>query len=515
MLGFRWRAPSAGALAFLLALLIAWWLFQADVEVLAIASAKGLSLALFVLAIIWASVLLYNVIEGVGAMEVIGRRMAHLTRDSLPHSLLLAWAFSGFVQGVTGFGVPVAVVVPLMVMVGVRPMVAVVAVLIGHSWAVTFGSLGSSYYSIQLVTGIPGEEIAPTMALLFALPIVTTGLAVAHVAEGVAGVRRSAGVVLVAGAAMAVSTWGMAVLGAPQLASVVAGLVGCLAIWAFSQVPVLVRRGGRGEEDASDAPIEQGTSVELGFHTAFLPYYLLVVLTVGGQLGPVQQLLGHLRWELDYPSTITSLGLLVPAVEEYAAISLLTHPAPIILVSLLATVALLTFRGLWNTGLTWRAVERTYHQSVSPTLGVVTMVMMALVMIHAGMTEVIARGLALVAGGAFPLISPFIGLLGAFMTGSNTNSNVMFGALQVETARALGMSAVVVASIQSIGGSVGSAVTPAKVLLSTALVGLSRQEGDILRRALLYTLVLVLLVGIEGLVVVYLLWGTSLSYTPQ
>ena len=91
------------------------------------------------------------------------------------------------------------------------------------------------------------------------------------------------------------------------------------------------------------------------------------------------------------------------------------------------------------------------------------------------------------------------------MTGSNTNSNVMFGALQVETARTLGVSPVVIASSQSIGGSLGSAVTPAKVLLGTTLVGIPGSEGSILRKGLTYCIPMVLIVGIETIVATRLL----------
>lgn len=501
---FRWRAPVVGLIGYVLALMIAISTFGADVTVLWIASAKGLALSFFVLSIIWTAVLLYNVIEQAGAMEVIGARIADLTKDPLSHSLLLAWAFSGFVQGVTGFGVPVAVVIPLMVMVGVRPMTAAVAVLIGHSWAVTFGSLGSSYYSIQLVTDIPGSEIGPTMALLFALPIFGTGFAVAHITDGFSGVRKGGVMIIVTGSVMAFSTWGMAVLDAPQLSSVMAGLLGCVVIWAFS----LVRSNGQRDglmPNGLDVEMDTTTSIgRMGFHTAFVPYYLLMILTVCAQTGFVQNIFGDPKLAMDYPGTITNLGFAIEPVKQYAAISLLGHPAPIIIASLIGTAIVLILRGFWDAKLSWQAINRTYRQSLSPTFGIVTMVMMAVVMLHSGMTEMIARGLAEIAGGMFPLVSPFIGLVGAFMTGSNTNSNVMFGALQIETARALNMSAVVVASLQSIGGSIGSAATPAKVLLSTTLVGLSGEEGNIMRRALIYTMALIALIGIEGLVVIYI-----------
>jgi lactate permease len=126
---------------------------------------------------------------------------------------------------------------------------------------------------------------------------------------------------------------------------------------------------------------------------------------------------------------------------------------------------------------------------------------MALVMTDTGMTVLLGRAIANGTGAVFPIFSPYIGVLGTFMTGSNTNSNVMFGALQLETARALEIGVVSVASTQSIGGSLGSSIAPAKVLVGTAIVGLSDRVNEVMRRTIIYCLVIVLLVGIQAWVI--------------
>ena len=96
------------------------------------------------------------------------------------------------------------------------------------------------------------------------------------------------------------------------------------------------------------------------------------------------------------------------------------------------------------------------------------------------------------------------------MTGSNTNSNVMFGLLQYETAQALGITSITIASVQSIGGSLGSSIAPAKVLVGTAIVGISEKKtdkdlyGEVMKRTIPYCLILVLLVGIQAWIVINL-----------
>ena len=122
--------------------------------------------------------------------------------------------------------------------------------------------------------------------------------------------------------------------------------------------------------------------------------------------------------------------------------------------------------------------------------------MMALIMSDSGMTNVIAQGIANVFGSFFPLVSPYIGVLGSFITGSNTNSNVMFGVLQQNTAIVLGKSAVLMAAAQSVGGSLGVAISPSTIMTGAANVGLNGRENEIMKITMKYCLINVLFVGI-------------------
>jgi lactate permease len=133
------------------------------------------------------------------------------------------------------------------------------------------------------------------------------------------------------------------------------------------------------------------------------------------------------------------------------------------------------------------------------------MVAMAVIMAHAGMTDVLAQGLASGMSEIFPLVSPWIGALGAFMTGSNTNSNVVFALLQLRTAQLLGYSAPVILAAQTAGGAIGSVIAPAKVIVGASTAGMGGREGDILRRMLGYTIALIL--GLSGLIGIWTLTG--------
>jgi lactate permease len=122
-------------------------------------------------------------------------------------------------------------------------------------------------------------------------------------------------------------------------------------------------------------------------------------------------------------------------------------------------------------------------------------VTMAVIMEHAGMTDVLARGLASV-GPLFPFAAAWIGALGAFMTGSNTNSNVVFGALQLRTAQLLGYSAAIILAGQTAGAALASVLAPTKVVVGASTAGMAGREGDVMRRLLIYTGLLVLLISL-------------------
>jgi len=146
----------------------------------------------------------------------------------------------------------------------------------------------------------------------------------------------------------------------------------------------------------------------------------------------------------------------------------------------------------YNGRTIWR---KTLQGWVKPTIGVYTLVAMALTMQHAGMTQLLAEALSANTGPIFPLLSPFVGALGAFMTGSNTNSNVVFGQLQQGTAVALNLSVPLILAAQTAGGAIGSLFAPAKLLVGVSTVA-GADEGEVLKRATLYGLGIILVIGV-------------------
>ena len=200
---------------------------------------------------------------------------------------------------------------------------------------------------------------------------------------------------------------------------------------------------------------------------------------------------------------MTNLGLVTHASTQ--SFSLLRHPGTYLVFSAGTAWAIYRATGHFKRGAWGAALRRTVRQGIPTTQAVLLMVVMAMIMSYTGMTRLLAQGFIAVAGRAFPIVSPFIGLLGCFVTGSNTNANFLFGALQRDVAILLRENPVITVALQTTGAALGSMIAPAKVLVVCATAGLQGKEGEVMRVALKYCLPLTLLMGVLGWLAVVLL----------
>jgi lactate permease len=494
LMKFKLGAKKAGFLSWVAALAVAWAAFGATWEVLLFSSLKGASLTLYVAAIIWTSTFMFKMVFETGKFDLVSEYMGTLASDRLVLGLLIAWCCSGVIQGIAGYGVPVAVCAPLMIAAGFEPLTGIAAVLVGHSWSVTFGSMGSSFHALAMSTGYAPDVLGNAVGLGFILPTVVTGFCVGHIVGGVQGLKGNWLRIAAVGGSMGLIQWTAARSGLGQVAALLASLAGVVAIALIGR-----QRSGASREvssesfDSLEAQAKKSTLVRI-----LSPYATLLVVATIGQIA--KRYIESPKFGFDFPATVTSQGFEVAASKAYAAINLFTHPAPLILMATLICLPILIRSGLLDRPRLAKAFKGTVGQALPTSMGILTMVMMALVMMDSGMTSEMARGVADVTGWLFPLFSPFIGVLGCFMTGSNTNSNVLFSAFQIQTAELLSISPLVVATAQTIGGSLGSAIAPAKIFLGASTAGLSGKESEVLRRAVGYCLLIVSLVGVQALV---------------
>jgi len=498
MLVFRWGGSRAGALGWLTAVLVALFFFGAGFELLAVAQVKAILLSLDVLYIIWAALLLFNIAREAGAIRMIGQTLPRLTGDRVMQSLLIGWLMVTFLQGLGGFGVPVAVCAPMLVGLGYSPVQAVAMASLGDGWAVTFGSLGTSFQSLMAVTGLSYEALGPLSAILIGIAGFPSGLLVAVIGNGWRSLKRALLPTLFLSLAMGITQYFLVVNGLWTLGTTGASVIGLLFGFLLVRLPTF--RNHADKADALEISVDErdrGKSLWL----SLLGYEILVVLAfVINLVTPIKSFLSQVIFSLDFPEVSTRYGW-VTAAGPGRGINVFAHPGAILLYSCIFSFFIYRKLGYLEKGALKKIFGNVFKSGVNSSLGILAMVGVASIMMHAGMTYLLAEGLSVsFSREIYPAVAPFIGALGAFITGSNTNSNVLFGVLQQSTAQLLNLSVPLILAAQTAGGSLGSVLAPAKVIVGCSTVGLSGKEGEVMRKLLGYGMITLLTVAVAALI---------------
>jgi len=140
-------------------------------------------------------------------------------------------------------------------------------------------------------------------------------------------------------------------------------------------------------------------------------------------------------------------------------------------------------------------VGRTWRQTRIAILTVMLIVGLAYLMNYSGLSYTLGLGVSKV-GAIFPLVSPFLGWIAVFLSGSDTSGNALFGNLQVVAANQLQLNPVLIAASNSSGGVMGKMISPQNISTGVSTVGMQGQEGRVFARTFGHSIVLTLLVGI-------------------
>lgn len=497
MVGFNWGGAGSGALGWLTSLSIALLYFGASPSLIAYSQAKGALLTLSVLYIIWMALVLFNVVQEAGAVSVIAASIAMLTKDRIHQLLILSWVFSGFLQSISGFGVPIAVIAPLLIGLGFSPVVSVSAVAIGHSWSVTFGDIGTAFNALIAATGLSGAFLAPWTAAFLGITCFACGVGAAFSFKGVASVKRGAPAVLALGLIIAGTQYLLAINSLWNVASLGGGLAGLGA----SAIIGRIQNRHRKTDDllkADKVAVDRGPDPDLralSLAEALLPYFILIIIISGATfIPPITKILNQVIIAIQFPATQTARGW-TTAGGTGPTISIFGHAGALLTYASILGYSWYKATGRYEPGAFRRILSNTSQSAVKSSLGIASMVGLATMMDQSGMIYSLAVGIGSSLKPLYPFLAPYIGLLGAFMTGSNTNSNVLFGTLQQNTAALLSLPASVILAAQTTGGSIGSMLAPAKIIIGCSTAGLSGQEGRVLRRTAGIGIIITALIG--------------------
>ena len=192
---FRWPTTRAAAVTLVLTLVTSVLFFKADLTLIGYEALKGGWNTATVLFIIFPAILLYQIIAEAGCIEAINEGIGKISPNELFKILTVGWVFAGFLQGITGFGVPVAICVPILMGFGVKPVMAVVISLLGQSWGNTFGTLAVAWDVMTDISGISGSQMTETAfyaSLMLWLINAFVGLAICWMYGRLEGIKKGA-----------------------------------------------------------------------------------------------------------------------------------------------------------------------------------------------------------------------------------------------------------------------------------------------------------------------------------
>jgi lactate permease len=483
--GLRWSMARAGLVSFGAAIIIAFLGFGMTPAILLVSQLKGVLLSLYVMGVIWPALLFFNVIDQIKGIDALagGLEIAVGHRGLL--MVVIAWVFSGMLEGIAGFGIPIAVVAPILVALGVQPLIAVAAVAVGHAWAVTFGSMGIGIQTLAAILQIDPQWIMPATVLLLSIACFFCGLGAAWLLKQL----RTWPYILLITLVLSPVFYGLATSQLIPLASFGAGLAGLLTA-------VIITR--KGVASAIQSGNNRRLYAVIAAYALVVAFLLLIFIP-----SPLRIHLAEIGWKPVFPETLTLTGWKIPSSPGQAVLPFI-HPGTAMLLAAMGCLLVFRLRKLLPEGSSVTILKETLRSAVPPSLGILFTVGLSSLMEYAGMTHLLASGLAGLFGASFPLVSPLIGVLGSFSTGSNNNSNVLFAQLQRNTAELVGVDPRMVIAQQTSGGSLGSMIAPAKLSVGCATAGIPRQEGLVLRKTLPIGIGLAGLLGLIGLAILHL-----------
>ena len=507
----RFGTPVNALLTVAVGAAVAWSAFAAGPATLVVGLGKGAWVGVWILYVIWPALLVHSLAGRIG-MSALGESLEQVLPRRTENVLLLAWVLPSFLQGVSGFGTPIAICAPLLVAIGVDATRAVALPLVGYHWAVGFGSMGSSFYMGSLTANLSQDEtqaFAGSLAVVLGVNVLLSGVLVALMAGGWRGLREGWRLLVTVGPVMALVQLGVVRL-EPSIGALCAGSSGLLVVlcWRLAgsrrrrREPQAAVADGREDTQVPSAPpvrsdlpdtlSHRGTTPRNRAWASAVPYVVLAVLALAVFAPPALRswVKGHALLGPDFPATRTGKGFSTEAVSTYNPIALLGHPGTLLLAACLVSLLIWRATAVWRPG-TLRGVRGPWlKQSWKATPTTVLLASVAGVLVDSGMVRTVAVGAADAAGRAYPVVAPFVGALGSFITGSTTSSNALFSSLQHDVARLIGDRPADLLAAQTAGGNVGNSLAPVVIMLGVTAVGSSTSLSAVLRSTLWPALVL-------------------------
>jgi lactate permease len=524
----RMRAWLASIIGLAVALIVAVAAYSMPVGDAVNSGLLGAAFGFFpIMWIVINAIWVYNLTVETGHFDVLRRSFASISDDQRIQAVIIAFCFGALMEALAGFGTPVAISSVMLIALGFRPLKAATVALVANTAPVAFGALAVPITTLATVTKLPVGDLGAMVGRQTPILAVFVPLALVFIVDGKRGLRQVWPAALVCGATFGVFQYLASNFWSVPLADIIASLASALAVLAFTRIwhpkesyaepagdAPAPQEPARRRKHVSDGPREgypaAATSTPAAsapaasddtvrdtpgnVFKAYAPYLIIIVIFVVATrvpaitgVAPAKPGAGGTGLEsatriYDWPGLhiVSGKG---KAVATTFKLNILSAAGTLLLLSGLLTMIVLKT----GAGRAVRAYGRTLAQLKFAILTVMTVLALGFVMNESGQTTTLGLWMA-GAGGLFALLSPILGWLGVAVTGSDTSSNSLFGALQITAAAQAHLSPTLLAAANSAGGVLGKMISPQNLAIAAAAVGLQGREGDIFRRVIAWSI---------------------------
>ncbi len=474
-----------------LTVVIAVLFFSTSPGIALLATANGILASFGISLMVLFTILQVTMMDVTGAITSISEYIRLIAAERYEQVMLINVGLGSFLVSIGA--TPVTMLPPIMLALGFSPVAAIALPCLGYDPLTSFSLLAVPITLPAQVFNIDLAAFGSQISLF--LPVISTGFAfgMLYIADGWDGVRKG----LVPGLAAGL-TLGLSAIFFVRILPVSAiGLVGVFSGMVTIAVLLLLRVSQGKPILAKHADMPSGV---MPIGRAALPWILLVFFCI----------------VISIPTISTGLyGLLgplqkIPIVADKAIdLKLLNQAYTWVLVSTLIAAPFM----VRSRDEAWKIVGTWLKRAWAPTFAAAMFFAIAYVMDWSGQTviggaltfapgtadinmnAVIGLTLAMVFGVAFPAVSPLLGLFGAFVSGSEASSNVMFHGILKRATGVLDLDFLKVYSAHAVAGGIASAISPAKIINAAAVIDHLGIEGEVIRRTAPIAIILTLITG--------------------
>ena len=526
MVAFNWPAKRALPLAWILACVIAFVVWKMNIHDMAAYTITGFLSAFETLVIIFGAILIMNTLKRSGAMSAINGMFKGVTKDARILAIIIGWVFGAFIEGAAGFGTPAALAAPLLISVGFPPLAAAIVALICNSTPVCYGAVGTptntAFATVKDAVAAGGADpdtwkmaLTKWSAISMAVGAFFIVFVAVCVLVKLFGKNKSfkdalpcIPFIIFTVAVFDIIYLLIATFIGPELVSLVAAVITLFVsigaakagflqpkeTWTFAPEETWDRSW------LSTTEVPEPKVSDMPLLKAFTPYIIIIAILVATR---VCQNVG-MGWASAMKAFTIGTGKSGVILGLNWNWAILWNPGVIFIIVALLTIVIQGMKGSEVSG-AWKDTGKQVSGAAIALLFGVAMVNIfrytnvSSDVMDGSMLLIMARGLAALAGKAYVIVAPLIGVLGAFMSGSNTVSNTLFSSLQFETATILAMPQVFIVALQNNGGAIGNMVCVNNVVSACATTGTIGNEGKIIRTnivpCIIYCAIVVIVLG--------------------